>query len=995
MILLIVLAILGTSGCTRTLYRRQADREANYLVREKSVGTPWQVPDSFTIQPDPRSRFFDPTDPDFPTLPPAGPHLYDYQLPIAEGGAGGPPEPLPPGLPSDPSGGEIAPPPLPPPPANQASVVGASPIQLVSFQEDPAAPQLPARRDPFLDYIATLGAQKTSVKELEAQPIAAKYWNDIPDYCQARMLEFQSVRAEYEDTFGVPPGSELLSSAPRVGLTGLFDLALINSRDYQRQKEILYELALNVSIERFAYATKFSPQGGTVDTTYTHLRADGTTINTLSVPSTISGDKVLASGGTLVGQFANDVFLTFNGPNGFAADVSSELLLQVTQRVLRRDILLEPLIQSERNLVYGARDFARYRKEFFFDVASQYYGVLLRYRTIEIVAQNYFAQVRNLQQALQEVESEISTAPNITFLNQFEQSVLQARSNLISACNSLEQSLDNMKFSVGLPTETPINIDLTELDQLTLRDMIEVSREQAARWESRLKALRKAASQASHSDMLTADYSLAERLIKWLSERGRITQNPVDPRTVFTWRAMFLLDAARLDYLSDRQALDETQSADPPKQRILVFQRQVEVIESLLTLIRRQIEYAEALGNHDPLLARSSEQVAGFQREFDELLNQLNEALEGSPDDQVIINLLDGATSLLANSQTVSQNLDNLLFGEQVESVELQETIAHTDALLKLSDEVFSETGRGLPPIDISVDQAMVTALVQRLDLMNERGALADSWREIKIAADELRSNLNLTASQSLRTDQHRPFAFSTDNATTRLGVSWDLPLNRRLERNLYRRSLINYNAGLRGLMQFEDSIKLNVRDELRNLDLARVQYPIAVASAALAEEQVLSTRLKLLLGLQDVRASDLVEAYNDSRQALADMVQLRIGYILERAQFALDLEVMMLDDTGYWPEINDAQYQPPPNGIFPANAGSAYGDYPSYLRVSHEFRRMLNYPPPHAPTPPEPDKGTVEGDLEAYEGAGAAAEEPAEPQLLPDPPPTPPGASR
>ena len=50
----------------------------------------------------------------------------------------------------------------------------------------------------------------------------------------------------------------------------LFELALLNSREYQREKESLYEAALTLSLERFAYATKFTVRGTTVDTTYTH-----------------------------------------------------------------------------------------------------------------------------------------------------------------------------------------------------------------------------------------------------------------------------------------------------------------------------------------------------------------------------------------------------------------------------------------------------------------------------------------------------------------------------------------------------------------------------------------------------------------------------------------------------------------------------------------------------------------------------------------------------
>ena len=396
-----------------------------------------------------------------------------------------------------------------------------------------------------------------------------------------------------------------------------------------------------------------------------------------------------------------------------------------------------------------------------------------------------------------------------------------------------------------------------------------------------------------------------------------------------------------------------------------MFQRQVEVIEAELKLISRQLEYADALYlNNETLIAARAERQA-LEAAFDNLLTELNRKLGSNEDDstddaridqpmellndQVMIALLDDATRILAESQTLGQNLDDLLFGRQIESVKLETTLQRTDTLIEFTDRLFNESGGGLPPIDISVDEAMITALVQRLDLMNERGLLADDWRAIKVAADELRSRMDLGVSQRIGTDRNRPFSFSMDDSNTRLRMSLDLPLNRKRDRNLYRRSLINYNVGLRGLMRFEDDIKLNIRREMRALAQARDQFPIAVASAALAEEQVLSTRLQLVLGMQGVRANDLVQAFNDSREALGAMVNLRIDYILDRAQFAFELEAMMLDDTGYWPQINDPAYQPEPNGAYPWNAGSAYGDFPSYLSVSHEFRRMLNYPPPGA----------------------------------------------
>lgn len=954
----LVATLVMSAGCSRGLYRRQADREAHYLIREKSLGTPWAIPEDYTVAPDPRSRFFDPTPSDYPVLPPAGPHLYQYQLPQLSTGAGGTeslesvPPPLPDGVepvPELPAPNDV----LPSQVRRPAGPEAAGGVQLAGYQEPPSSAPAgaPARgvEDPFLDDLSELTDSSTEVKGTTLQPVGKEYWRDVPEGCIARMLDFASVREEYEKSFGEQPPAERRSTAPRMSLENLFELALLNSRSYQQQKEILYNTALDLSLDRYAYATKFSTRGGTVDTTYTHRRAGGTTVNTLAVPSVLSGDKLMATGGTLLGRFANDVVMTFNGPNGFAADVSSELLFEMTQSVFQRDVLLEPLIQSERDLVYAARDFARFRKEFFFDVARTYYDIVRTYRRVEIDAQNYFSQVRNYQQARAEVGSEVSNAPNVIALNQYEQGVLAARRTLINQCLELEDALDNMKLTLGLPTETPIDVDLTELEQLTVRDLIEVNREQARRWQVRLQSLRARDAQANHGDIVTADYTLAERLIMWYLQRRRVDSRVPEPGELYRQRARLRLDSARLEALEERQTLTEVETAQPPKQRILVFQRQIDTMNSMLVLIQRQGQLATRVGAPAEELDQARAQHIAASQAFAALQSDLDASLKENPDEEVIVGLINRARDVLATLETLSARLDLLLFGGRVESVNISETLAQTDTLLAVTREAFEQADHGLPPVDISVDQAMVTALVQRLDLMNERGTLADRWRDIKIAADELRSRLDLNASQTVGTEKNRPFAFSTDNATTRLQLAWDLPLNRKADRNLYRRTLLSYNAGLRDLQQTEDLIKQNVRAQLRSLEQARVQYPISVAQAALAEEQVLSTRLQLILSLPGVRAPDLLSAYNESREALAQMVDQRIGYIIIRAQLALELEVMMLDDTGFWPEVKDPNYQPQPNTVYPWNAGSAYGDFPSFLKVSHEMRRMLNYPSPGA----------------------------------------------
>jgi hypothetical protein len=271
-------------------------------------------------------------------------------------------------------------------------------------------------------------------------------------------------------------------------------------------------------------------------------------------------------------------------------------------------------------------------------------------------------------------------------------------------------------------------------------------------------------------------------------------------------------------------------------------------------------------------------------------------------------------------------------------------------------------------PIDIHVDDAMVTALVQRLDLMNERGFLADDWRGIKLAADDLRSVLNLNANQLFRTKagSDRFFEFTFNDSRTQLNLSVDLPLNRQAQRNGYRQSLIDYQAGLRDLTQAEDNIKFDIRNGLRQLALDKVQYEISVASAALASERVVSTRLELALGLGTLTARDFLEAQNDYTDALS-----------------ADLELMMLDDKGFWPEIIDDQYQPRPNFEFPPDAGPTYGSIPEFLKVSRRIKRMLHYAPPGAFTPIRSDEQLAPGSMDA----APPAPQPAPPAPQPVPP--------
>lgn len=68
---------LLAAGCSSSFYRRQADRQAECLVNQKAIPADG-VPGSYGIEIDPRSRMFDPFDPDVEPMPPDDPTSAQY-----------------------------------------------------------------------------------------------------------------------------------------------------------------------------------------------------------------------------------------------------------------------------------------------------------------------------------------------------------------------------------------------------------------------------------------------------------------------------------------------------------------------------------------------------------------------------------------------------------------------------------------------------------------------------------------------------------------------------------------------------------------------------------------------------------------------------------------------------------------------------------------------------------------------------------------------------
>lgn len=987
------------SGCSRSQYRQQADCDVARIYQEKRAEEQWTLPELPGIEVDPRSRLYDGSPPDCPALPPPDSYLNNYQLPeLVTGDPNAKQAASLDSVHETDADATIETQQIVPHEPTVAPVV-VEQVSAIQTEDEPLTPErpklilLPATDDDvtFTQLVEESSAQDEAKSETdptdtndEDEPtrdsasqtnglrivaIPDEFWSQLPETCVPRMLVFDSVQKEFQRSFADATESDLesvIGGAPRLTLPNVMELALLNNRDYQTRKETLYRVALRLSGQRYQYELRPTSRGNGSALNYSSIRNRGRTVNQLGIPTSAAITKTTASAGQFLARFANDVVLTFNGPQGFTADVGSELLFDFQQTLFQRDVVFEPLTQAERDVVYAARELIRFRRTLFVDLAGRYYSLLLTYRAIEISTQDYFSNLRAFLQGRAEY-LQAGRIPRFQ-VDQFEQNALRSRSSLVADCNRLESSLDQLKLNIGLPPEMSLDIDLDELEALTASDELTVTRQLVQRTKRTLID----ASQSRLGDRNAAVNGatvLVNRLLDTLRVRreiggGESADGIASERETKRLAARLALLEARIQGDQLAETRDRELMADVPPPPLIQFARTIDLIDARLievvraSRVRNQVEddrdqlgdtedktsddleeQSLDLPSDDVIDGEYADQVNDYRKMLDDLVQKLETAIDERELAELPV-LVKLTEPLLERVVKLSKTAVGDLLPDDDQKLDqvIVDSVANT---VELVDRVETSDVGGLDPVDVSDDQAMLAALVKRLDLMNRRGDLADARRQIKLAADDLRSILDIRATHALRTrsDVNRGFDFTFDDSETRLSLALDTPLNRRFERNDYRSALIDYNATRRALIEREDFIKFDVRDDLRQLRLRRNQYEIAVASAALAYERVVSTRLQLQLAVGNVVARDFLEAQQAYTAALNSVAEQHISFILGRIDLFIDTESIRLDQFGYWDGVANEQLDLPPTPDFYEVNPNPYGRLPPCLKYSDEVR--------------------------------------------------------
>lgn len=679
----------------------------------------------------------------------------------------------------------------------------------------------------------------------------------------------------------------------RLSLESALRIAYINSPSYQQQLETVYLSALDVSAERFRFDTQFF--GGTA-TDWTHvgrLRAGGQR-STLSQETDFQLRRRFATAGELLVGFANSMVWQFAGP-----DTSSNLSLvnfSLVQPLLRgagRDVVLEQLTIAERALLANLRALQRYRQGFFTLVAIGNLGVSGPQRRGGFFGGTGLTGF---------------TGTGAGGLGGVGEAVAYGRGGFGGAAGGVGAGAaaglvgggaGQVGGFIGLLQQLQQirNSEETLALQLRTLGLLEeqfkagtIDRVQLYQFQQNIETVR--------ATLLQARNSLEDAVDSYnTATLGLPPHVPVELDDSLI-RQFQLIDPA-ISHLQDRISAFRTEFGQQPEEPELEALRQA--IERLGGLSGEVASHVEPVGQdlaetEARSAARTAEMTPSEQKQFAEDLKRNREDY----------------AELRARLRQLQPQIEQL--GQQLAPAARQKTARR---LIELLGEV-ATIADGLSLVQararlervtvehetLDPETALQIARANRLDWMNNRAALVDTWRLIQFNADALQSGLSVTLSGDMSTVGDNPVKFRAPAGTLRAGLQLDAPFTRLLERNNFRQALITYEADRRQLIQFEDSVEQTLRGLLRQLEQLRMNLEIQRRATAIAIGRVDVTRLELTKPVPELgptAAQNLLQAMNDMGSAQNNFMSAWLVYQATRMRLARELGIMELDERGMW----------------------------------------------------------------------------------------------
>jgi hypothetical protein len=676
-------------------------------------------------------------------------------------------------------------------------------------------------------------------------------------------------------------------------------IATLHSPDYQEQLETIYLSALDVSTERFRFDTQFFG-GSTLEYQHIGQERPGGESNTLSLDTDAQISRQFSAAGELLVGFANSTVWEFTGPNqGFTTSLLNFSLVQPLLRAGGRAVALERLTIAERTLLGNLRAMQRYRQGFYGDVVfgdqgvggperrGGFFGAGLEGFTGQ--GSGGFAGVGTAAG----FGRGFGGAGGATGAGGFAGGGVSNVGGFVGLLQSLQQ-IRNAESSLNLQLRT-----LALLEANLEAGLVDLS--QVDQFRQSIETQRAVLLQSRNALQSSLDNFKRDTL-------GLPPDLPVE------------LDDSYIDQfqLIDTQATELQLAIDDMIRQFGELPIEPSVVDLQQVLQRAALLRAdvEQQLNRTPGEFEQMEQAAparfarmtaaeqqAFQLERDRLVDNY----------QVLQDRFDATGTAIAElneflaADTRKQTADMIIpLLTELQSISNDISLVHARTRIERIT---------VDPIELTPEVALEIARANRLDWMNNRAALVDTWRLIEFNANALKSDLTVRMSGDVQTTRDNPLSFDQNAGTFRASVQFDPPFTRLVERNVFRQQLIEYQQSRRRLIQFEDGVHQGMRQLLRDLEQLRVNLEIQRRAVAIAIRRVDQTRESLnepippaLPGqppvvLGPTVAQNLLFALSDLASAQDAFMSVWIGYQAAKMRLYRELGLMQLDEYGLWIE--------------------------------------------------------------------------------------------
>lgn len=207
-----------------------------------------------------------------------------------------------------------------------------------------------------------------------------------------------------------------------------------------------------------------------------------------------------------------------------------------------------------------------------------------------------------------------------------------------------------------------------------------------------------------------------------------------------------------------------------------------------------------------------------------------------------------------------------------------------------------------LKPLALEEQPAVQLGLQRRLDLLTALDRRADAQRNLRVARRGRLPDLNAYVEAATESAGAETWGEQVYEESQSAGLTLELPLDQRDERDAARRAALALAAADRGWRAQQDAVRLDIAESFSSLRTLRTSVEIEQRNIEVAEKRARNASLRFRNG--ELSNRDVIEAENDLLNARNAWVQALLDYELQRLQLLRNVGLLDVSPTGALVEL-------------------------------------------------------------------------------------------